>query len=118
MATGSGMTSGDTHQIFEALDTSTYTTIFGVGLNSSSGSYRLRARGKDDAGVYAYGGYVPISNAWHAVEVEWQAASAAGANDGFMRMWIDGALVTTLSGADNDTRAIDEAMLGGVSSLG
>lgn len=44
-----------------------------------------------------------ISNDWHVIELEWQVASMPGANDGFLSFWIDGVLIGTISGVDNDT---------------
>lgn len=55
---------------------------------------------------------------WHAVEIEWQAASAAGANDGFISLWIDDQLQGSLSGIDNDERRIEDIQLGLVNNIG
>jgi hypothetical protein len=61
---------------------------------------------------YQTGSKYAISNAWHVVEVEWQAASAAGANNGLYSLWVDGTLMGTISGVDNDTHRLDQAKLG------
>jgi len=58
-----------------------------------------------------------ISNDWHVIEIEWQTASAPGANDGFLTLWIDGVLKETIGSADNDTLTIDEARLGATSGI-
>jgi len=49
--------------------------------------------------------------------LEWQAASAPGANDGFLRMYkvtLSGGAVLKAwkEGIDNDTRVVDSARLG------
>jgi hypothetical protein len=46
------------------------------------------------------------------VEVEWQAASTAGANDGYMNLYIGDQLVSSLTGLDTDTQAVNEMSLG------
>jgi hypothetical protein len=56
-----------------------------------------------------------LSVAWHPLEIEWQASSAAGANDGLVRLWLDGSLASEQTGLDNDTRRVAEAQLGAVS---
>jgi YD repeat-containing protein len=46
------------------------------------------------------------------VEIDWQAASGQGMNDGHLTMCVDGTQQTNLTGVDNDTRRIDSAQLG------
>ena len=46
-----------------------------------------------------------------------QAATAAGANNGSLALWIDGTLRATLAGVDNDTRRIDRVSLGPVAGI-
>ena len=53
-----------------------------------------------------------ISDAAQYFELDWRAASAAGANDGGLTFWIDGAQQADLSGVDNDTHAVDYIWLG------
>ena len=47
-----------------------------------------------------------------ALEVDWQAASAAGEDDGSIALWIDDVEQTSLTGLDNDTHTLDEIRLG------
>ena len=58
-----------------------------------------------------------IADEPHTIEVDWQAASAPGANDGALNWWVDGNPRTALSGLDNDTRTIESVLLGAVSGL-
>jgi hypothetical protein len=76
------------------------------------GQYALGARVRRDDGTLADTGFASITAAPHVVELDWQRASAAGANDGALALWIDGTPAGTLSGLDNDERAIDFVRLG------
>jgi hypothetical protein len=38
------------------------------------------------------------------IEVDWQAASAVGTNDGYVSLWVDGVLKQTLASIDNPLR--------------
>jgi hypothetical protein len=49
--------------------------------------------------------------------LDWQAATAAGANNGSLTFWIDGNPVTGLTGVSNDTRRVERVRLGPVSGL-
>jgi RHS repeat-associated protein len=60
---------------------------------------------------------VNITDASHVIELDWQAATAAGANNGKVDWWLDGTQQTGVSGIDNDTRRIDRARLGLVAGL-
>ena len=51
------------------------------------------------------------------VEVEWQTASAAGANDGYVKFWINDVLVDTLSGLDTDARNVTKAVIGAAAGV-
>lgn len=53
----------------------------------------------------------------HSIELDWQAASAAGANNGQATLWVDGVQVGSVTGVDNDTRRMEQASLGPVSGI-
>ena len=59
----------------------------------------------------------PSANSYHQIELDWRAASAVGANNGGLTLWIDGVLKGDLNGADNDTLRIDRVRLGGVAGI-
>ena len=111
------MSDGNEHSIFSGKDNLTSTELFTVRLNYSNGDYRLVTRVKDDGDTYSDGGYHTISDDWHAVEIEWQAASASGADDGYLKLWIDDTLVDTVGNVDNDTRSVRQIKLGATDSL-
>ena len=76
--------------------------------------YALMLVTKDDYGANHYGQIVYIADDWQAVEIEFQAASAQYADDGFLKMWIDDTLVDDIDDLDLDTLAIGEIELGSI----
>jgi len=113
------MNANSSHYIFDGADTYHGSTPFRLELFYESGAYKLRSRVmKDDWGYNSSNKYT-LSNAWHVIEIEWQASSAAGANNGFLSLWIDGTLAQTLSAVDNDDIAgwLDEVRLGATNGL-
>lgn len=68
--------------------------------------------GINDTGNWFEGGLVPIANEWQAVELEWKAATAPGANDGYARLYIDGVLASEIANINNDTQVIDDISFG------
>ena len=58
-----------------------------------------------------------LKEASQLIEIEYKASSAPGANDGYLKLWLNDTLVDTLSGMDNDTRLVNNASLGAVASL-
>lgn len=108
------MTDGSAQYIFAGRDAS---VVFQVDFRLSGGNYQIRLRQYNDAGGVQSINWVTISDAPHAIEVEWVAATVAGANDGGITLWVDGVQQGSLSGVDNDTRRIDSVQLGAVSGL-
>jgi Zn-dependent metalloprotease len=78
-----------------------------------NGEYQIRARGQDDlmAGYYDTGWYT-ISDGPHVIEVDWQAASGPGANDGTLALYLDDVLRETLSAMDTDAEVVTTITLG------
>jgi hypothetical protein len=107
------MVSGDNHFIFKGF-VGTTTEVLQVEFRRSSGTYQLRARLLNDASNWISSNWFTISDASHFIELDWRAATAAGANNGGLTLWIDGAQQANLTGVDNDTRRIDRARLGAV----
>lgn len=59
-----------------------------------------------------FGPLVPITDEPHLIRWEFRASSAPLANDGFSRMYVDGILVSNLTGEDTDTRSLDSLRIG------
>ena len=115
------MTSGDAHFIFYGYQGTT-TVVLRIEFRRLNSSYQLRFAALNDtpttgAATWRTSSYVTISDAPHFLELDWQAATAAGANNGSLTFWIDGIQRTPLTGLDNDTRRIDIARLGPIGGL-
>ncbi|MCB9423086.1 MAG: S8 family serine peptidase [Ardenticatenaceae bacterium] len=109
------MRSGDTHRILAARSSSA--EIIYLDFRYSSGAYQVQAGIRTDAGKYVTTTWYTISDAPHAIEFDWQAATSAGANNGYLSLWIDNVLRQTKSGIDNDTTRIEELWLGPLSGI-
>jgi hypothetical protein len=86
-----------------------------IMLRRIGGQYAIGAHLRRDDDTLAKSSFVPITDDPHAVEFDWQQASAAGADDGRFELWIDGLSVLTLTGLDNDERAVDFVRMGALS---
>lgn len=83
-----------------------------VTLQQQGAYYSLSLCGKEDTGARFKSDEILIANQWQALELEWQAASAAGANDGFINLYIGDQLAASIINLDNDTHAITRVSLG------
>jgi len=90
---------------------------FCLNLKRFGADYKLTPCAETDARGWKSGKGVYITDAWQSVEMEWQAASAAGANDGYLNLWVNDTLVDTIGNLDNDTQAIDSVSLGALSNV-
>ena len=104
--------SGDYQYILMGSANSTNTTVLRVEFKNISGVYQLRARILNDSAVWQSTPYVSITDAPHAIEVDWAAASAVDANDGYLTFWIDGVQQGSLMGIDNDLYRMERVRLG------
>jgi YD repeat-containing protein len=91
--------------------------VFRIQFRKSGSNYQISGQIRNDSTGYSSMAWYTISNAEHFVETDWKAATAAGAKNGYLSLWIDGALKETKSGVDNDTRRVDEACLGPSSGI-
>jgi len=110
------MAANDMHQIFSGR-TAAGTVVVQIEFRLSSGVYQLRALILNDGAASTSSGWFTISDAPHAVEVDWRAATAAGANNGGLTFWIDGVQKADVTGIDNDTRRVDLVRLGAGSGI-
>jgi len=110
------MVSGDNHYIFYGYSGSS-TVVMRVQFRFSNGSYQLRAALRNDAATWTNTGWFTINDAPHPIELDWKAATAAGANNGSLTLWIDGAQRANMTGVDNDTRRIDRMRLGAIAGI-
>jgi hypothetical protein len=101
-------------RIFIVFDPSGFRIITLV-LKRQAGAYSVETRVRRDDGTRADTGFLPISDGPHFIEFNWQRATAPGASDGTLEMWIDGTSMATLTGIDNDLSSVDSARMGAMS---
>ena len=86
-------------------------------LRNSAGAYQLRAKILNDGSAFVVTNWFTINDASHYIELDWRAATAAGANNGGVTLWVDGIQQQDLTGVDNDTWRIDRARLGALAGM-
>ncbi len=112
------MTSGDQHELFHGnMSGGPVNKPVVIEFGYTNPTYQLRAGIADDNSVMTYTQWVPISDTDHEIEFSWQTATAIGANNGRLRLWIDNNLEETLSGIDNDTQNLDTIRLGALAGI-
>jgi uncharacterized protein YegP (UPF0339 family) len=114
------MASNDNHLIFlgrTANGTAAGTTILQLELRYSAGKYQLRALILNDATAFTSSGWTTITDAPHAIELDWRASTAAGANNGGLTLWIDGVQQANIANIDNDTRRMESVRLGALTGI-
>lgn len=74
--------------------------------------YMVRASIRDDADTWVDIDKVGLTDEPHCIEIDWQASSSDGADDGSLQLWIDEISIGSQTGIDNDTRNVDFLYLG------
>lgn len=83
-------------------------------LRAFDGALELRAEEKDDADVVRATAWTPLGAGVQTVELQWRAAGGPEADDGWVRLWLDGDERGELVGLDNDGRRVESFRLGGI----
>jgi hypothetical protein len=81
------------------------------------GTYQLRVASRNNGSSWTNSNWANINDGRHFIELDWQASTAAGAINGKLTFWVDGAQKAALTGIDNDTRRIDQIQWGAVSGI-
>jgi hypothetical protein len=110
------MAKNRSHVIFAGYNSAGAMTLQ-IEMRHSGTNYQLRAGLLNDAGSLVNTALFSITDAPHFVEIDWRAASAPGANDGALALWIDGVQQNGVSAVDNDTHRIESVRLGAVSGV-
>jgi hypothetical protein len=110
------MSNGDAHSIFDGSNP-TGTEMFWVEFGYSTGGYQIRVHILNDSNATTSTAWIAISDMPHSIEVDWRAATAAGANNGGLTLWIDDIEKGNLSNIDNDTHRIKAVHLGVLSRI-
>jgi subtilisin family serine protease len=111
------MAIGNAHLLLQGFTGSGSIQVLQLELRFQATGYELRALLVNDAKGWTSTSWISISDAPHALELDWRAATSAGANNGGLSFWIDGAQQSDLTGVDNDTRRIDQVRLGAASGV-
>jgi hypothetical protein len=101
--------------IFLAFQESPLKRLVLIILKRQNNQYSIAAQVRRDDDTLAMTPFAPLGSQVNFVELDWQRASAPGANDGRLELWANGTSVATLTGLDNDERSIDFVRLGAVS---
>jgi hypothetical protein len=91
--------------------------VLRVEFRISRGIYQLRASLANDANSWISSNWFTLTDNPHFLELDWQSAIPAGANNGYLTLWIDGLQTTSLSGIDNDNHRIDRIRVGVVAGI-
>jgi len=110
------MKNNDNHYLFQGYS-GTSAAVIRVQLRYSNGNYQIRAALRNDSSTWTSSSWFSITDAPHPIEIDWRAATANGANNGGLTLWIDGTQRANLTGIDSDTRRIDRVQLGAVSGI-
>jgi uncharacterized protein (DUF427 family) len=78
-------------------------------------NYSMSLCGDNDSNNWLETERVLITDEWQSIEVDWKAATAPGADDGYIRLWVGEVLATSLENIDNDASSIDTIWLGALS---
>jgi hypothetical protein len=105
-------------RIFIAFEENPTRRLVAIVLRRVSGQYAVMARVRQDDGSLRDTGFVPISNAPHFIEFDWRKASGDQTLDGRFDLWIDDALVSSLTGLDTFANSMDFARMGALSVKG
>jgi VCBS repeat-containing protein len=105
------MANGNAQDIFYVYRGSTPVVMW-LEFRYYSGSYQLRGWVREDNGVGKSSSWFNISDDRHQIEMYWMASTGVGANNGYMRLWVDGVQKAELTGLDNETHRIDRVRLG------
>lgn len=113
------MANMDTLTIFTGLDSTSsgFVPALRIEVRYAAGSYQIAAGARNDDLTWISTIFFNISDAPHEIEVEWDAATAPGSNDGRLRLKIDGLLKGNRTGIFNEKFRIDRARLGAVAYI-
>jgi len=110
------MANATAHYLFYGYS-GTSTVVLRLELRRYNNNYQLRTALLNDATTWSNTAFFTISDTPHVIELDWQAATAVGANNGSLTFWIDNLQRAQITGIDNDTRRIDRVRLGAVAGI-
>jgi hypothetical protein len=90
---------------------------FFIVLKYNGGQYFIQLNTLLDDRTKVKTGWYLLTDAPHTIEVDWQAASTPGADDGFVELYLDDVFIEALTGLDSDTIFIENFKVGFTSRL-
>jgi hypothetical protein len=102
-------------RLFLAFEEAPTRRLLAIVLRRINGEYAVMARVRRNDNSQANTPFFPISPGEHWVEFDWARASTPTATDGTFQLWLDGTLVSTLTGLADGAGAIDFVRLGALS---
>ena len=109
------MINNDAHYIFYGYS-GTSTVVLRIEFRFKGG-YQIRAGLRNDSNSWKSSNWFTISDGLHFIEIDWRPATAAGANNGSLTLWIDNVQRANLTAVDNDTRRLDRVQWGAVEGV-
>jgi len=106
------MVNGDYIYLLQGYATTTNTIMLRMEFKNVNGVYQARLKALSDSGTWLNTAYITLTDGPHVFELDWLAASVAGANDGQATFWIDDVQTGSLTGIDNDTFRMESVRLG------
>lgn len=71
-------------------------------LQRVNGELQIGIKAQTDSATWQESSWIALSDARHAIEIDWRAASPSSSN-GTFTLWIDGVMTLQLTGIDNET---------------
>jgi hypothetical protein len=90
---------------------------FFLVLRRLNGQYQIQFNILVDGQIKSKSAWYNLSDAPHTLEIDWQAASADGANDGYIQLYMDDTLLEEMTALDNDTHVISSLRIGFIGRL-
>lgn len=122
---GLTMSEGDEFDLFAGYDgadptppTTAGNALLRIAVRRSGGANVLTAYARRDNGTEAtIPATVSLADGWRVVELDWARATANGASNGRLGLWVDGVARTGLTGLDNDASSINYSRWGTVAGV-
>lgn len=99
-------------RIFSGLGEAPIRQLVSIVLKRKAGQYSIMGSVLLDDLSQVDTPFFLLSNGPHSIEFDWRRASALGANDGAFVMWVDGAVVGTLTRLSNAAQGMDFVRIG------
>lgn len=106
----------DTHQILMAYQGTT-SPVLRLYFQKFDAIYKVRVSAKKDNNTWANSRWFNLADKPQPIEIYWKAATTPGAQNGLLRMWIDGVLKANKTLIDNASLRIDRVRLGAVAGI-